>query len=296
MNNLGRLGVWAMVNVITAGDSAAFARRVETWGYGTLWIPEITARDPMVTCSWLLANTTTLNLATGIASIYSRDSYVAVNSQYALAEQSGGRFLLGLGVSHGPFVEGVLGHKFEKPAPQMQRYLELMAKMKYLGPQPADKPRTVIGALGPKMLAVAAALADGAHPYNSTPDHTAEARKILGPGKLLCPEQMVVLETDPSSARAIGRKALALSFTLPNYRSSYLRMGFSAQDMDAGGSDRLIDAIVAWGDEKAIRNRIQQHWDAGADHVCIQPLRRGGMNLAAEDEKVLEVLAPTQRG
>jgi probable F420-dependent oxidoreductase len=292
MNNIGRLGVWAMVNVMTAGDSAAFARRVETWGYGTLWVPEITARDPMVTCSWLLANTTKLNLATGIASIYSRDSYVAVNSQYALAEQSGGRFLLGLGVSHGPFVEGVLGHKFEKPAPQMQRYLELMAKMKYLGPQPAEKPRTVIGALGPKMLAVAAAFADGAHPYNSTPEHTAEARKILGPGKLLCPEQMVVLEKDPSTARAIGRKALALSFSLPNYRGSYLRMGFSAQDMDAGGSDRLIDAIVAWGDEKAIRERIQQHWDAGADHVCIQPLRRGGMSLTAEDEKVLEVLAP----
>lgn len=277
--NIGRLGVWAMVNVMTAADSAAFARRVEKWRYGALWVPEVTARDPFVTSSWLLANTTTLNLATGIASIYSRDSFAAINSQYALAEQSGGRFLLGLGVSHGPFVEGVLGHKFEKPAPQMKRYLETMARMKYMGPQPIEKPKTVVGALGPKMLAIAATLADGAHPYNITPNHTAEARRILGPGKLLCPEQMVLLEKDSSTARAIGREALALSLTLPNYRSNYLRMGFGAQDMDHGGSDRLIDAIVAWGDEKAIRGRIQQHWDAGADHVCIQPLRRESVTL-----------------
>ena len=174
----------------------------------------------------------------------------------------------------------------------MKRYLESMARMKYMGPQPGEKPQAVIGALGPKMLEVAAVLADGAHPYNTTPAHTTQARKILGPGKLLCPEQMVLLEKDPSVARAIGRKALALSFTLPNYRSNYLRMGFSAQDMESGGSDRLIDAIVAWGDEAAIRDRIQQHWNAGADHVCIQPLRRSGMSLTAEDEKVLELLAP----
>jgi probable F420-dependent oxidoreductase len=290
--NIGRLGVWAMVNVMSAPDSAAFARRVQQWGYRTLWVPEVTARDPFVTCSWLLANTTTLNLATGIASIYSRDSFAAINCQYALAEQSGGRFLLGLGVSHGPFVEGVLGHKYEKPAPLMRRYLESMTKMKYMAPQPSEKPKTVIGALGPKMLAVAAAHADGAHPYNVTPSYTAEVRNILGSSKLLCPEQMVLLETDPAIAREIGRKALALSFTLPNYRNSYLRMGFSAQDIENGGSDKLIDAIVAWGDEKAIRDRIQQHWDAGADHVCIQPLRRGGMSLTAEDEKVLELLAP----
>jgi probable F420-dependent oxidoreductase len=290
--NIGRLGVWAMVNVMSAADSAAFARRVEDWGYGTLWVPEVTARDPFVTCAWLLAKTSTLNLATGIASIYSRDSFAAFNSQYALAEQSGGRFLLGLGVSHGPFVEGVLGHKFEKPAPHMKRYLESMATMKYMAPQPSEKPQTVIGALGPKMLGVAAAGADGAHPYNVTPSHTAEARKILGPGKLLCPEQMVFLEKDAAVAREIGRRALALSFKLPNYKNNYLRMGFDAQDVENGGSDKLIDAIVAWGDEHAIRDRIQQHWDAGADHVCVQPLRRGGMTLTAEDEEVLEVLAP----
>jgi probable F420-dependent oxidoreductase len=291
--NIGKLGVWSLVNFMSAADSAAFARRVEKWGYGALWVAEITARDPLVTCSWLLANTTKLNLATGVVSIHSRDPYVAINSQYALAEQSGGRFLLGLGVSHGPFVQGVLGHTYDKPAATMRRYLETMPKMKYMGPQPVEKPKTIIGALGPRMLEVAAAFADGAHPYNITPDHTAKARSILGPGKLLCPEQKVLLEKDPPTARAIGRKALALSFTLPNYRNNYLRLGFGEQDLDNGGSDRLIDALVAWGDEKAIRDRIQSHWDAGADHVCIQPLRRdGGVKLSAEDLKVLELLAP----
>jgi probable F420-dependent oxidoreductase len=289
--DIGKLGVWAPVNFASAGESAAFAQRVEKWAYGTLWVPEVTARDPLVICSWLLANTTKLNLATGIVSVYSRDPYVAVNSQYALAEQSGGRFLLGLGVSHGPFVQGVLGYDYQKPAQKMQRFLENMPKMKYFGPQPPEKPLTVIGALGPKMLEVAASLADGAHPYNITPTHTAMARQILGPGKLLCPEQMVLLEKDAATARAVGRKALALSFTLPNYRNSYLRQGFAIEDLENGGSDRLIDAIVAWGDEKAIRKRIQEHWDAGADHVAIQPLRREGMKLTPGDEKVLQALA-----
>jgi probable F420-dependent oxidoreductase len=167
-----------------------------------------------------------------------------------------------------------------------------MARMKYLGPAPGEKPKTVIGALGPKMLEVAGALADGAHPYNVTPQHTAQARRILGPGKLLCPEQMVLLEKDPSVARAVAREAIGMSFTLPNYRNHYLRIGFCKEDMENGGSDRLVDAIVAWGDEKAIRDRLRQHFEAGADHVCIQPLRRGTRILTANDEKVLELLAP----
>ncbi len=288
--NIGTLGVWAAVNAMRAADSAAFAQRVEDWGYGALWVPETMARDPLVTCGWLLAKTTTLALATGIANVYVRDPFAMVNAQYALAEQSGGRFLLGVGVSHGPFVESALGHSFEKPAPKMRRYLEGMAKVRYMGPPPPEKPKIVIGALGPKMLELAGAFADGAHGYNVTPEHTAEARRILGPGKLLCPEQKVLLETHPATARAVGRKALALSFTLPNYRNSYLRMGFATEDFDNGGSDRLIDAIIAWGDETAIRRRIQEHWDAGADHVCIQALSRDG---AGEPETVLRLLAPS---
>lgn len=293
---IGKLGVWANANVMNATDSAAFARRVESWGYGALWVPEVMARDPLITCAWLLANTATLTLATGIANIHVRDAFATVNAQYGLAEQSAGRFLLGLGVSHGPFVAGALGHTYEKPASTMRRYLADMARMQYMGAAPAETPKTVIAALGPKMLEVAATFADGAHPYNVTPEHTAEARRILGPGKLLCPEQMVLLEKDPSTARAIARKQLALSFTLPNYSNNYLRMGFGAEDLENGGSDRLIDSVVAWGDETTIRNRIEQHWAAGADHVCIQPLRRDSAVLSAEDEKVLELLAPEGSG
>ena len=125
---IGKLGVWTLVNFMGAAEAAAYARRVETWGYGALWVPEVTGADPMVMCSWLLANTTRLTLATGIASVYARDPFAAVNSQQALAEQSGGRFLLGLGVSHGPFVEGALGHKYEAPALKMTRYLEGMRR------------------------------------------------------------------------------------------------------------------------------------------------------------------------
>lgn len=289
---IGKLGVWALTNAFNAADAATFAQRVEAWGYGTLWIPEAIGRCPLVGASWLLANTSTLNLATGIANVYARDAYAALNAQYGLAEQSGGRFLLGLGVSHAPLVEGLRGHVLQKPIPTMTAYIEAMAKHAYVSPPPPERPMTVLAALGPKMLGVAATLADGAHPYNVTPDHTAKAREILGPGKLLCPEQMVILETDPARARAIARRTLGHSIHLPNYRNSFLRMGFTEADLDHGGSDRWVDGIVAWGDEDAIMQRVQQHWDAGADHVCVQVLAQEGMRLTAKDEKILELLAP----
>jgi probable F420-dependent oxidoreductase len=151
----------------------------------------------------------------------------------------------------------------------------------------------VIAALGPKMLELAAELADGAHPYNVTPEHTQGARGVLGPVKLLCPEQMVMLERDPAKARAAARRALAVYLALPNYVNNWRRLGFAGDDFEAGGSDRLIDAMVAWGDEAAIRARIQAHWDAGADHVCIQPLSAGDAP-AAFDERILELLAPAR--
>jgi probable F420-dependent oxidoreductase len=276
----------------SAAESAALARRMENWGYKTLWIPEAYGRDPLIGSSWLLANTTRLQLATGIANIYARDALAAVNAQYGLGEQSGGRFLLGLGVSHVPLVEGMRGHKYEKPIPTMRAYLEAMEKIAYVGPLPPEKPKTIIAALGPRMLELARLLADGVHPYNVSPVHTAAAREILGPGKLLCPEQKVILETDPSKARAIARKMLMHSLSLPNYRSNFMRMGFTADDLDNGGSNKFIDSIVSWGDEDTIRARIQEHWEAGADHVCIQCLSREGTKLTRDDEKIFELLAP----
>jgi probable F420-dependent oxidoreductase len=291
--NIGRLGIFLLADVHPAPDLVALTKRAEDWGYGTVWIPEAFARNPMVGAALILANTERLNVATGIASIYARDSLATVNAQYGLAEMSNGRFLLGLGVSHRALVEGMRGQQYQdKPLALMRSYLERMRAIEYQGPPPPEEPRTVLGALGPKMLELSASHADGAHPYNVTPDHTKTAREILGPGKLLCPEQKVLLETDASSARAIAREALALYLTLPNYRNNFTRMGFSDEDMDNGGSDRLVDAMVAWGDEDAIRKRIQEHLDAGADQVAINVLARKDRTVTREDEKILELLAP----
>lgn len=290
--DIGKLGVWAATEGLRAGDAAAFAKRVEDWGYPALWVPEAYGRNVLVHSAWLLANTRSLVIATGIANIYARDATAMKAAQVTLAEQSDGRFLLGLGVSHAPLVEGMRGHVYEKPIGKMRSYLQGMAATNLFAPQPAEPPRTIIAALGPQMLRLAAELADGVHPYNVTPDHTAQAREAIGPDKLLCPEQMVLLETDPSIAREAGRKTLSVYLQLPNYRNNLVRLGFGDDDFAGGGSDRLIDSLIAWGDEDAIRRRIQMHWDAGADHVCIQSIPHDGNLGAPPSERILELLAP----
>lgn len=288
--NIGRLGVWAATDALSARDAADFARRVERWGYRALWLPEAVGRNVLVHSAWLLAETTRLVAATGIANIYARDAVASVAAQMTLAEQSDGRFLLGLGVSHVPLVEEWRGGRYGKPIETMRAYLEAMQRFQYRAPMPKEKPLTIIAALGPRMLELSAQLTDGAHPYNVTPEHTARARAVLGPGKLLCPEQKVLLESNASVARAIGRKYMSFYFGLPNYTKNWLRLGFSDRDFEGGGSDRLIDAMIAWGDESAIRARIQAHWDAGADHVCVQSVPRP--DAPSQGEKILELLAP----
>ena len=288
---LKKLGVWAAVEHLPATEAAAFAKRVEAWGYGALWIPEAVGREAFTSSSWLLANTTKLVIGTGIATLYARDPINAVQAQNTLNEQSNGRFLLGLGVSHAPLV-GMRKHGYGKPIETMRAYLKGMAEAPYMGVRPAEKPKTVIAALGPKMLAVAAELADGAIPYNVPPEHTAQARKILGPGKLLCVEQGVILETNPAKARAVARRYLPNYLGLPNYVENWKRLGFGAADFENGGSDKLADAVIAWGDEKAIRARIDAHWKAGADHVCIQAMGTAGTAYPPTDEVLLKLLAP----
>jgi len=287
----GRLGIWASLDGMTAAASLDFARRVECWGYGALWMPESRGRNVLVHSAYLLAGTTSLMIAPGIANIYARDAVAMANAQRGLAEQSGGRFLLGVGVSHVPLVAGLRGHVYGKPVATMRAYLQAMRAAPYVAPAPAAPPRTVVAALGPRMLALSAELADGAHPYNTTPEHTAAARKILGPDKLLCPEQMVLLETDPVRARDAARLALAPYLRLENYVNNFHRMGFGDADVSGGGSDRLLDAIIAWGGETAIRARIREHWDAGADHVCIQSIHPDGSRQTL-DERVFALLAP----
>ena len=290
---LGRLGVWVGMDGMSAATAAAFTKRVEDRGYGALWIPEGRGRNALVLSSWLLCHTKRLIVATGIANIYARDPVAMAGGQRALAEQSDGRFLLGVGVSHRPTVEGVRGHTYGKPVPMMRAYLQAMREAPYGAPQPSARPLTIVAALGPRMMALSSELADGAHPYNTTPEHSAQARTILGSGKLLCPEVWVLLETDRVKARSAARRTLSRYLQLENYVNGWRRQGFSDADLAGGGSDRFLDAMVAWGDEGAIRARIQQHWDAGADHVCIQPISPPDSQDTIA-ERVLDLLAPAR--
>ncbi len=199
-----------------------------------------------------------------------------------ISEAFPGRFVLGLGVSHQPMVEGLRGQSYLSPADGDARVPRRDGHRRSTSPpSPPEPPRRVLAALGPKMLALAAERADGAHPYNVPPEHTAQAREILGPDKLLAPEQAVVLETDPAEARRIGRGHLAIYLDLPNYTNNLRRFGITDDDIADGGSDRLVDMVVAWGDADAIRARVQAHLDAGADHVAVQVLtaERGTLPL-----------------
>jgi len=289
---LGKLGVWASMDGLTSPQAAAFAQKVESWGYGPLWLPESRGRNVLVLSAFILANTKTLTIATGIANLYARDAQASFAAQNQLNEQSGGRFLLGLGVSHVPLVKDLRGHDYGKPVATMRSYLEAMRGGTYGAPKPNEPPKTVIAALRGNMMALARSHADGAHPYLVPPEHTKQARAVLGPGKLLCPEQTILRETDPTKARRIARTWLARYLAMVNYRNNLLQLGFTEADFADNGSDRLVDALIAWGDEAAIRKRVQAHWDAGADHVCIQTLNPDESKSAFPDEALLAALAP----
>jgi probable F420-dependent oxidoreductase len=270
---LGAIGIWTIgLDAFPAARTQEAVAELEELGFGTLWFGEATGREALTHAGLLLAATKRMVIATGIANIYGRDPVTMAAAQKTLAEAYPNRFLLGLGVSHVPLVEQLRGHRYDKPVATMRAYLHAMDQAPYQAVPPSSKPLRVLAALGPKMLQLSAERADGAHPYNVTPKHTAQARELLGPGPYLCPEQAVVLETDPAKARAIARKFLAIYLTLPNYTNNFLRLGFAEADFSNGGSDKLIDAVIAWGDIQTVMNRIQEHHSAGADHVCIQVL------------------------
>jgi len=270
--NLGRVGIWSFLDLQPAARAQELAAEIESLGYGALWIPEALGREAFTSAGILLAGTTKLIVATGIANVFARDPMAAAGAQRTLAEAYPDRFLLGLGVSHQPLVEGVRGHRYEKPLTLMRNYLDAMDRAPFIGAQPSHPPLRVIGALHPKMLALSAERAAGAHPYFVPPEHTARARQILGTGPLLAPEQAVVLDTNPTSARATARAHMAIYLGLPNYARNLMSLGFTEADIGGGGSDRLVDAIVAWGDVDAVAARVRAHHDAGADHVCVQVL------------------------
>jgi len=289
---LGRLGVWTLLDFHSGPDTAAFARRLEDWGYSALWTPEAIGRDPFAMISYLAGQTETLVYATGIANIYARDPMTMKANWKTLSALAPDRFVLGLGVSHEHLVTGARGHTYEKPVPTMRRYLEAMHAATYMGFEPKNDAPIVLAALRDRMLGLAAKMTRGAHPYLVTPEHTARARKVLGKEAWLCPEQMVMLESDPERARAAARRHLRIYVGVPNYQANLKQFGFEDSDFLDGGSDRWVDAVVCWGDEQKIGDQIEAHHRAGADHVCIQALRPDGK--LGPDERALEALAPSR--
>lgn len=288
---IGPTGVWNFTEGMTAQEAVAYAQRLESLGYGALWIPETLGRDPFAHAALLLQETDRLVVATGIANIFHRHPGAMKQAQMTLAEASGGRFLLGLGVSHAPLVAGVRKLDYSKPLTSMRDYLAGMAESMYMAVPPADAPATVLAALGPKMLELAGTAADGAHPYWTTPEHTAIAATALGPDRMLNVEQKICLTDDAEAARGAIRGALGMYITLPNYFKNWFRLGFDESDLENGGSDRLCDALVPWGAADAIADRIQAHRDAGATHVCIQPVNVDG-DRTTPDWGLLEAFAP----
>ena len=286
--DIGRYGIWTFqLDLVPASQSQDAAAEIEEMGFGAVWVPEAVGREAFTSAGLLLAGTSTITVATGIASIWARDPMAASAAHKTLSEAYPGRFLLGLGVSHQPMVDHIRGHHYDKPFTAMSNYLDAMDSSLFMAAEPTVAPRRVLAALKPRMLRLAAERADGAHPYFVPPEHTAVARADLGEGPLLAVEQAVVFETDPSVARDIARTHTSIYTGLPNYSGNLERFGFAADDFIGAGSDRLVDAIVAWGTMDDIVARIQAHHDAGADHVCIQVVAADGRSVPTAQWRAL---------
>ncbi len=286
--DIGRVGVWSWAIVTEPAPQVRLAARaVEEMGFGALWYPESIGREAFATASLLLEATERIVVATGIANIWARDATGAANGAQALGEAHPGRFLLGLGVSHAPAVAG-RGAVYRRPLQVMEGYLEGMESAVYIGPEPEVPVPVILAALGPRMLRLAAARTGGAHPYFVPVEHTRVAREVLGEGVLLAPEQAVVLDEDPVRARNLARNHLTRYLALENYANNLRRLGWGDEHLTGGGSDDLVDAIVAWGSVAAVAARVQAHFEAGADHVSLQVLsaETSGVPLGA-----LELLA-----
>ena len=268
---LGRIGVWSFaLEARTAAEERDAAAEIESMGFGAIWFGEgIESREAFSHAAWLLSSTRRVVVASGIASIWARDATATANGWRMLTDAYPGRFLLGIGVSHSGSVAR-RGATYERPVSAMREYLDAMDRAPSNAPEPEAYPRMVLAALGPRMLALAAERSLGAHPYFVPVEHTAFARQRLGSGPVLAVEQTVVLESDPSQARAIARRFAADYLRTANYANNLKRMGWTDADLSGQGSDGVIDAVVAWGDVDRIAVRVRQHLDAGADHVCVQ--------------------------
>lgn len=289
--DIGKIGIWFFLDAMTGPDSAEFAKKVEKSGYRALWIPEAIGREPFAHAAYLLSHTERLNIATGIANIYARDPMTMSAASKTVAEQSGGRFMLGIGVSHKPLVTNLRGHSYDKPYSYMKEYLPKLKGAMYGAPQPKEPVPIVLAALHPKMLTLSATEANGTHTYFVPPEHTAKARAQIGPKAMICAAQAVILETDATKARTAARGYMKTYVPrLPNYTNNLKALGWADKEFENGCSDKLVDAIVAWGTEDKIRERIDAHLKAGATHVCILPIRSD--NALLPDPKAVEAFAP----
>jgi len=268
---LTRIGAWlGALSLRPAAETRELAPELEEFGFGAIWFGEgVGTKECFTQAATLLSWTKRAVVGSGILNIYARDPMATANGARTLADAYPGRFLLGIGVSHAPSV-AQRGHDYARPIATMRSYLDAMDEAVFRGVEPAEPAPCVLAALGPKMLELAAERTRGAHPYFTPPEHTAMAREVMGAGPWLAPEQAFVLDTDPSSARAKAREHMAYYLALDNYRRNLQRLGFAEDELDGGGSDRLVDAIVAWGGVDAVRGRVKAHLDAGADHVCVQ--------------------------
>lgn len=253
------------------GEIPRVAAELEELGYTALWLPDTGGRV-FDAVERILAATSAVTVATGVLNLWRHSAEQTAAGYARIADTFGDRFLVGIGVSHADVVDRDKPGTYSRPMATTRAFLDGLDA----APRPLPADRRVLAALGPKMLALAAERSAGVHPYNVPPEHTALARAAVGPDALVLPEQAVVLSTDATEARRLARSSLAGYWRMPNYVNNWRRLGFTDQDFDAGGSDRLVDAIVAWGDEDAIAERVAAHRAAGADHVCVQVISDDG--------------------
>lgn len=294
--DLGRLGAWGHLDTLPIEAARAYARRVDELGYGTLWVPETVGREPFTLLGLLAAETREIRIGTSIVSIWGHDAQTTRMAAMTLHEATGGRFVLGLGVSHLHLAQKLRGHTFDRPLTRMREYLAAYRAATYRGPmvEGASEPPLLIAALRERMLGLAAAEADGAFPYLVTPERVAWTRGVLdaaapaGTRPTLAVSMPAVLESDPELAHAAARAYLAPYLRTPAYQASWLAQGFTEADWERPASDRLVDAMVACGDGEVLRARVGELTAAGADHVAIIPL---GPDGTTEHLPVLEALA-----
>ena len=245
---------------------------IEGHGYSAFWYPESRGYESLSLAGFLLGASKHLIVGSSIANIYARDALASRRGMMTLNQLYGDRFILGLGVSHKPAVEGLRGHHYEKPLPAMRAYLDALQGEE----AGANEWPVMIAALGPLMLKITAQRTMGALPYNVTPEHTAQAAAVRKPGQHLAVEQKVCIEPDRARARALGRAELSRYMTLPNYRNNWLRLGFTEVELENGGNDRFIDAMVISGTIDEVKAGLRAHFTAGATHVCLQPVHAEG--------------------